>query len=386
MRRFRLTRRAATMLLVGGTLVLAGATAQAGWLFVIAAGVLGVVAASPFVPRRLSGVAVERAAPRLVTLGEPVGVGLTCTNRGRRTLPLVRIRDSTDAFDTVALLCDGLAPGASAHIETQRVALRRGVYSSGEVAVESGWPFGLVRSARTLALPADVTVVPRWVELNSFPLLEPSSYPEEFLHQRARAGAGLEFAGVRDYRPGDPVHTIDWRSVARTGRLIVRELEQETGSHVALVIAGPDVGEPPDSAFEMLVSAAASVATYALKTGHPVELIAAHTSIGKVDQRGMLKWLATLEASEEPLLPLVDEAAGRIGRRGTIVLLMVDAGRTRGELAVAVAAAESAGLRAITVRADGSTWVDRAVEGMTPRGATGRVLTKGKELRSCLEG
>lgn len=374
------------MVLVGGTLVLAGATAQAGWLFVLAAGVLGIVVASPLVPRRLSGVAVERSAPRLVTLGDPAGVGLTCTNRGRRTLPLVRIHDPIEAFQPVTVLCEQLAPGSSAHIETKRVPRRRGVYDSSEVALESGWPFGLVRSARRLSVPTDVTVVPRWVELTTFPLLEPSSYPEESLHERARAGAGLEFAGVRDYRPGDPVRTIDWRSVARTGRLIVRELEQETRSRVALVISGTDVGEPPDSAFEMLVSAAASIATYALRTGHPVDLIAPHTTIGRVDRRGVLEWLATLEASDEPLLPLVHAAAARAGRRGTIVLLVVDAGRAGRELPAAVAAAQSAGLRAITVRADASTWIDRHAPGVVQHGTGGRVLTRGRDLRACLQG
>jgi uncharacterized protein (DUF58 family) len=40
-----------------------------------------------------------------------------------------------------------------------------------------------------------------------------------------RAGSGMELFGVREYRPGDPLRRIHWRSSARLGELVVREHE-----------------------------------------------------------------------------------------------------------------------------------------------------------------
>lgn len=40
-------------------------------------------------------------------------------------------------------------------------------------------------------------------------------------------GRGLEVAGVREYREGDEARGIDWRVTARTGRLHVKEFEEE---------------------------------------------------------------------------------------------------------------------------------------------------------------
>jgi uncharacterized protein (DUF58 family) len=46
-------------------------------------------------------------------------------------------------------------------------------------------------------------------------------------YRSAFKGEGLEFAGVREYLPGDDVRTIDWRVTARTGRLAVRRYVEE---------------------------------------------------------------------------------------------------------------------------------------------------------------
>jgi uncharacterized protein (DUF58 family) len=242
-----------------------------------------------------------------------------------------------------------------------------------------------------------VIVTPRWVDLMSFPILEPSSFPSDVLHERARTGAGEEYLGVRDYRPGDPPRSVHWRSSARAGHLVVREYEEEVASRVALVLAGIDHGQPPDSSFEMLVSAAASIAVYALQTGHPVDLFR-YGERGEVDQLanpdryGVLDWLARAQPFDAPLRPLTTLAVAHLGRRGTVVALAPTAGQAGNDIEPAVRDVQSAGSRAIVVAARASTWNegrvadDRedALMGAGQGRAPVKFVSRGDDLRRCL--
>src|ERR671919_1631073 len=358
------TRRAMIIALVALMLFFAATTSQAGWLFVLAAGVLGLVVGSFLVRPPLSVAGVERSVPRRVRVGDDVRVGLQVHNSGKRTLPIMRLEDAFAAFDEPAVFVERVPAGLSATIELVKRALRRGVYSSGRARLQTASPAGLVRSTRSVDVASDVIVVPRWVELRSFPILEPSSFPFDVLHERARTGAGEEYLGVRGYRPGDPPRWVHWKSSARAGHLVVREFEEEVASRVALVVAGADEGVPPDSAFEALVEAAASIARYAIVTGHPVDLVragpdgSAHQVV-EPDRVEVLDWLA----EAQPLDASMDELAGvaleRVGRRGTVVLLATTSGRAGRSLRTATTLAQRAGSRAIVVAAVSSSWSRR---------------------------
>ena len=77
-------------------------------------------------------------------------------------------------------------------------------------------------------------------------------------------GDSEEFVGLRDYRPGDPLQRVHWKSFARTGRPIVKEYQDEFFERHALVLdTSTDRGE--DAAFEEAVAVAASF-VYAIDT------------------------------------------------------------------------------------------------------------------------
>ncbi len=397
--RRRLSIRAFAVAGSGGLLFIAGATAQAGWLFVLASGVLGLVAGSLFVRQYLNAATVTRSVPGRTRIGDEVRVGLTVSNRSRKRLPIMRITDHFSAFERTAVASERIDPGGEAHIEDVRRALRRGEFESGPVVLRSGAPFGFMSTSRTIEVASPLVVTPTWVELTSFPILEPSSFPSDVLHERARTGAGEEYLGVREYRPGDPRRSVHWRSTARAGRLVVREFEEEVASKVALVLGGGDQGSPPDSAFESLVSAAASIAIYALQTGHPVDLTR-YSANGELeravepDRFAVLDWLARATPYDAELGPLVREALGRIGRRGTAVILAPTAGRAGEDVETAIRSVQAAGSRAIAVLARSSTWLDTASPGSTETDpvlerlrqgrAPVRAVAKGDDLLRCL--
>ena len=394
----RRTKRAFTVTLVSGLLFIAGSTAQASWLFVIAAGVLGLVVASLFMRHHLRAAEVERSVPRRTRVGDEVRVGLTVRNPGRRPLPLMRLDDRFGAFDTTAVLVERVDPSGTAHFELVESARRRGAFGSGEVVLTSGAPFGFLASRRTIDASSDLVVVPRWVEMRSFPILEPSSFPSDVLHERARTGAGEEFIGVREYRPGDPPRNVHWRSTARAGHLVVREFEEEVASRVCLVLAGEDTGTPPASAFEMLVRAAASIGIYALQTGHPIDVVRAAPG-GEIerlvnpDRFALLDWLARAVPVDAGLTALVAESLDRIGRRGTVVLLAPTMGAAGASMTDAVRVVQSFGSRAIVIGARSSSWLesgDKAVREVSFAGAGAgrtavRMISRDDDLLRCIE-
>ena len=52
----------------------------------------------------------------------------------------------------------------------------------------------------------------------------------------ASVGDSEEFIGLRDYRPGDPLQKVHWKSFARTGKPIVREFQDEFFERHALIL------------------------------------------------------------------------------------------------------------------------------------------------------
>ena len=393
----RLTKRAFIVALVSGLLFIAGTTAQASWLFVIAAGVFGLVVGSLFMRHNLRHAEVERVVPRRTRVGDHVRVGLTVRNNGKRALPLMRLDDRFAAFEETAVLVERVDPGGTAQVELVRSAHRRGAFTGSEIVLTSGAPFGFLASERLIEVPSELVVVPRWVEMRSFPILEPSSFPSDVLHERARTGAGEEFIGVRDYRPGDPPRHVHWRSTARAGHLVVREFEEEVASRVCLVLAGEDTGAPPVSVFETLVTAAASIGIYALQTGHPIDVVRSAPGgeverIADPDRFALLDWLARAQPVDAPLGPLAAESLDRIGRRGTVVLFSPSTGTAAASVRDAIKVVQSSGSRAIVIAGRSSSWLpegahsiqEESFEGISGGRTAVRTISKDDDLVRCI--
>lgn len=387
----RPTKRAAVIAGMGLLLVLAGSTAQAGWLFVLAASVLSLIGGSFLTRHNLGKLRITRSLPVRARVGDEVAVLLTVHAGAKHRLPLGQAEDRFGAFDPIAVGFSALAPGESHHVELVRRTERRGVFASGDVVLSSAAPFGLVRTRRVISVASEMTVVPRWVDLATFPILEPSSSPSDVVHERARTGAGEEYLGVREYRPGDPRRFVHWKSTARAGKLIVREYEQEVASRVGLVLGGGDYGAAPDSAFEHLVAAMASVGLYSLSTGHPLDAVRADPDgaqhLVSPGRHELLDWLAAARPTDIPLPGLVGQVLVRIGRRGTVVLFAPTAGAAGASITEAVRTIQGAGARAIVIAARADTWDEAAsATWAAPERAPTRPLARGEDLLSCLQG
>ncbi len=114
------------------------------------------------------------------------------------------------------------------------------------------------------AAPAHVTVLPRRYRLPRIALPGARRYQQGGVTLATSIGDSEEFVALRDYRPGDPLQRVHWKSFARTGRPIVKEYQDEFFERHALVLdTSSSRGE--DAAFEEVVAVAASF-VYAIDT------------------------------------------------------------------------------------------------------------------------
>jgi uncharacterized protein (DUF58 family) len=84
-------------------------------------------------------------------------------------------------------------------------------------------------------------------------------------------------AGIREYRPGDPVKSIDWKASARRGDLFVRVFDPSVSLHAVILVEGGVTDRPWEGfrldVLEAVASCAASVATLAVDSGFRTGLI-----------------------------------------------------------------------------------------------------------------
>jgi uncharacterized protein (DUF58 family) len=95
---------------------------------------------------------------------------------------------------------------------------QRGFFRPGRMLVETYYPLGLLRAWTWVDLDARALVYPR-------PLFEELPRPASGRREEGELIDPLgseDFADVREYRPGDPVRHILWRSYARGGDLAVK--------------------------------------------------------------------------------------------------------------------------------------------------------------------
>jgi len=136
---------------------------------------------------------------------------------------------------------------------------RRGVLRFTGVTLARTDPLGLFRALKTVPLPQTVLILPRRYPLPAFALPGTVKYQKGGVALAASVGQSEEYVAVRDYRNGDPLRHIHWRSWARAGRPVVKEFEDEFFVRHALVL-DTFADDQESEVFEEAVSVAASFA------------------------------------------------------------------------------------------------------------------------------
>ncbi|MCG6874986.1 MAG: DUF58 domain-containing protein [Betaproteobacteria bacterium] len=252
---------------------------------------------------------ITRHLPRFVTVGKPAHYVVTLRNVSTRTLDGLTLDErlqqrypdaaafarrrtrATNWFDRAVGYPDWLdwlqrlrrvavspadipvlKPRQSAEVTLALQPLHRGVAFFEGFAVTRGDPLGLWRSLYD-APGAEALVVLPQIHPVKWPVFSGSRhYQPGGISQASRVGDSEEFRSLRDYRPGDPLRAIHWRSWARTGRPVVKEYQEEYFTRHALVLDTATTATMGE-AFEAAVSVAASYAVASRGTDSLLDLL-----------------------------------------------------------------------------------------------------------------
>ena len=237
--------------------------------------------------------------PSHATVGEPVNYSVVLENMGKRkirSLILAQIppdprptiaefsilkepgEDRRNAFDRTMVYyrwqwlmsrkkgftpmeserINELGSGESMRLPMTLVPHRRGVIAMDRLRALLPDPLGFFQKCAAVeALPDRLVVLPKRYRLPLFAMPGEAAFHiggEETGNAKGSAG---EFVGLRDYRPGDPLRQIHWKSWAHTGRPVVKELEDTFYPRYGLVL-DTFAGSPDENIFEEMISVAAS--------------------------------------------------------------------------------------------------------------------------------
>lgn len=153
----------------------------------------------------------------------------------------------------------------------------RGYYRLGPSRLISGDPFGFFREERDDEFLNSVLIYPKLYTLPELGL--PPERPFGELKGRERIFEDpSRIAGLRDYRPGDPMRRIDWKATARSGELRSRVYEPSSTQHLYIAmnvhtLRGSWEGYVPEL-LERLLSVTGSIARHGFETGYAAGLLA----------------------------------------------------------------------------------------------------------------
>jgi uncharacterized protein (DUF58 family) len=153
------------------------------------------------------------------------------------------------------------------------------------------------------------------------------------VHKSPYKGFSVEFAEHRQYYPGDEIRHIDWRAYGKTDRYYIKEYEEETNLKVHLLVdASGSMAYHGRCAskFQYAQYVAGSLAYLMLHQLDAVGLVTHDTRVRnlippRASSKHLLKLLHALEQTqpggETGMAPLWHELAGRLKRRGMVIIL-----------------------------------------------------------------
>ena len=213
---------------------------------------------------------VKRNLPPFATVGVKFSYRLTVTNHtkeqqsglefieeiGNQKISLVefkQIKEGRNSFTYIysrwlkaiardkkatsrAIALPTLKPLSDIVVKGEITPTHRGVTRLTGISVLRADPFNIYRAIRTISLPQSILILPKRYRLPTINLPGSRMSQSGTVSLASSVGDSEEFVSLRDYRPGDPLRKIHWKSWAKTDKPVVKEEQSEFFVRHALIL------------------------------------------------------------------------------------------------------------------------------------------------------
>ncbi len=263
--------------IAAGMLALGGLARGIVQLFAFSAAALiaGALVGWPFRPR----VRLQRHLPPPVSAGDRLEYRVSVQNVGWRTLRQVTIQERGLPADVRPAeepeVIPLLRPGEKAEVRVALHCKLRGVYPLRRLQAASAFPSGLFKWPVRTGGEDRLVVYPRFTPVEGFEVPHGRNYQPGGISVASHVGDSTEFFGTREYRQGDRMRDIHWPSYARTGRLVVKEFQEEYFVRLAMVLDIEVHSAREEKLLEQSLSVAAGIADVLARREYILDLFAA---------------------------------------------------------------------------------------------------------------
>lgn len=327
--------------------------------------VLPLIAVGFVVRTRFRLSCTRRLEPARLAAGSQARAVLRIENISRLPTGLLLVEDTIPYLlgGRPRVVIERLAPRRPIDVGYHLTGEARGRYRVGPLTVRLLDPFGMCELPRAFTAIDTLVVTPR-VETLSDASLRGEWGGAGQSTSRAVSAHGDDDIATREYRHGDDLRRIHWRTTARRGELTVRREEQPWESRAAVLLDARLIahrGDGPASSLEWAISAAASITLHLAHRGFDVRLVTdaggevSSTGLGETGFDGaLLDVLAALTPSTGQTLHVGVEATRRSGGQGLIVAILGAVGSTDVERLVRLRATDRS--TGVVMLLDTDTW------------------------------
>jgi len=196
---------------------------------------------------------VRRLDPHYGAVGEPLLIRYAVSNRSRwmsifnihvseQPLHEGKAGNAANAVGWQRLMKPASAwvmhtgPGEMVHGEAMFWPLARGEATFDRVCIHTNFPFGVLRRSKVISQPQHTLIYPMLYELRRGLLA--SIAPMGLIGSKIahHAGAGDDYFGLREFRPGDSMRHISWKRTARTDQLVTIERTSPAPAKLRVVL------------------------------------------------------------------------------------------------------------------------------------------------------
>ena len=269
--------------------------------------------------------------PPRIEAGRPAGVRLRLDNVSRLPSGVLLMEDALpySLGGRPRFVLDKIEPRGVREVSYSVSSDVRGRFPVGPLSVRLTDPFGLCELTRSFASADELVVTPVVSALPSVRLGGDWAGGGDSM-ARSVSSSGTDDAATREYRHGDDLRKVHWRSTARVGELMVRREEQPFQSRATLLLdtrAPAHRGDGPGSSFEWAVSAVASIGVALSRSGFALSMLRdsgeALTPLGLPLTEGLLlEALADVGAARAARLDGAVERLRRGGVGGVLIAVL----------------------------------------------------------------